>query len=156
MNPRAWLLFGAFLVSPAWSQEFDLRSDSVQKIVRATAATQSVAVHETAEAAATPGPAQKPVAYVPPEKPSQMRELPTRLAPAAKTNPFVSAVIDSVVEDVLGVEPDPAYDFEYEKLKACQQRNADKTAAQRNEACSGGQRAWTIDDQPGFLRPQIR
>lgn len=158
MNARALLLLGALFATTAGSQEpsFDVKSESVRNIVRTTAASQSVALPESSAARVRKEPAEKTVVYVPPEKPPLVRELPVQKPREVKLNPFLSAVIDTVADEALDVEPDPGYEFEYEKLRACQQRNADKTSALRDAECSPGPRAWTVDDQPTIVRPQVR
>jgi hypothetical protein len=93
---------------------------------------------------------------VPPEKPPLVRELSAEKPREVKLNPFLSAVVDKVVDETHGVEPDPGYEFEYEKLRNCQRRNADKTSTERDAACSSGPRAWTVDDQTSIVRPQPR
>jgi hypothetical protein len=158
MNARAFLLVGTLLASTAWSQEpaFDLKSESVRNIVRATAASQSVALPESPAAPVRTEPAKKTVAFVPPEKPPLVRELTAEKPRDVKLNPFLSAVVDTVVDETLGVEPDPGYEFEYEKLRNCQRRNADKTSTERDAVCSSGPRAWTVNDQPTIVRPRLR
>ena len=49
MKSRALLVLAALLAAPAWSQEFDLHSESITKIVRNVAESQSVAVQLSEE-----------------------------------------------------------------------------------------------------------
>ena len=142
MNPRVLLLIGSLLGSAAWAQSpgsFDLSSNAIKEIVHARAAAQSVAVQESQKATTRKETGSKTVVFVPPEKPPRMRNLPTLTPPAPKLSPLLSAVVDIAVDELLNIEPDPVYDFAYEKWRNCQQRNADRTSTQRNEACSGAQ-----------------
>jgi hypothetical protein len=116
MTARALLLFGVMLASPAWSQEtppltarsFDLTSDSVRQIVHDTAAAQSTA----ARAAEEPPKELKPagvVRYVPPVKP-EPAEPPQPRLPSAPLSPFLSAVADILVDEVLHIDEVSSYD----------------------------------------------
>jgi hypothetical protein len=107
MTFRALLLSGALLVSPAWSQEtagFDLRSEAIRDIVRATAATQFRAVEIQAEKAAAPKSAAT-VRFVPPEKPERT-ERAAPAPPAPESNGFLSAMFETVIGTVIEHELD--------------------------------------------------
>jgi hypothetical protein len=110
MTFRALLLFGALLVSPAWSQEtagFDLKSEAIRGIVRATAATQFRALEIQAQKA--PEPKTVTVRFVPPEKP----EIAERAPPARPLPPpsdgFLSAMFDAVIGTVIDHQLDALF-----------------------------------------------
>ena len=118
MKSSVWLL-GVMLVSPAWSQEpvtntpvltplsFDRSSDSIRKIVRDAAATQSVPVQLSEE---TPVKRESDAAfiYVPPAEAPPPVKTPTPRLPVAEpeSNGLLSAVFGMLIDDLLDVEPD--------------------------------------------------
>ena len=118
MNLRAFLVVGALFVLPAWSQEpasqlavltpqsFDRNSESIKKIVRDTAATQTSAVQPPEEKPAKRDPAT--VVYVPPEKlPAPVHEPPRQLPEAkSRSDKFLSAVFETILDEVLDAEDD--------------------------------------------------
>src|SRR4051794_18316656 len=116
MNPRACLIV-ALLASTAWSKEpaavppaltagsFDLRNESLRKIVRDTAATQS-AIVVASEDAPTKSDPSATFKYVPPEEnatpaPVPKTEVPRR-KPSRPSNDFVSALFGIALDSVLG------------------------------------------------------
>ncbi|MEO8064535.1 MAG: hypothetical protein ABI821_17495 [Pseudomonadota bacterium] len=115
MNPRTYLM-AAFLISPVWAQEpaveapvtaapsYDLRGDAVQKIVRDTAATQFADVQVSDKPPVEAKPAE--FVYVPAEKVPAPPSEPFRRLPEAppRSTGFWSAVVDTLVEEALGIE----------------------------------------------------
>lgn len=94
-------LIAALLVSPAWAQEmptFDIKSESVKNIVRATAAAQSRTVR-IVEEKAPKDPAK--IRFVPAEKVAPVERPAPRLPPEPRGDTFLSAFIDSLVEHEL-------------------------------------------------------
>lgn len=140
------MLFGALLVSPAWAQEpadpqtptrlsFDLRSDSLKKIVRDTAATQSATSQPASEAPVRPSP-RAAVVYVPPEKKAKPAEHKVLLpSPVPESGGFLSALVD--------VLPDR----ELDNRVICPSDEDLKTIAQGYEHCPG------VNGRLGFVPP---
>lgn len=140
MRMRACLLI-ALLVSPAWSQEkaatdgpapaahsFDLRNETVRKIVRETAATQFSAVYVTDDATA-PKPAK--TEFVPAASVTEAETTTVRLPePLPPSGGFLSTLIDTILFD------DTFSDRELqEKALGCLSRENVKTAPERVENC---------------------
>ena len=145
MNSRAFLVVGALLVSPAWSQEpapqaavltpqsFDRNSESIKKIVRDAAATQSAPVQLTEEKPAKRDPAT--VIYVPPEKPAPVSEPPRRLPDASpRSDGFLSAVFETILDEVLDIEADDDITSSNEMLR-CRVQKEQKTAPPGIDNC---------------------
>jgi hypothetical protein len=108
MNPRIYLL-AALLVSPAWAQEpasFDLKSESIKKIVHEAASTQFADIQVADKAPVKTEPAA--FKYVPPEKPATPLREPARKLPAKSSRPdgFVSAMFGILVDELVGAEDD--------------------------------------------------
>jgi hypothetical protein len=104
MRLRASLLF-ALLGSSSWAQgTFDLKSDSIQKIVRQTAGTQFSPVQEARSTPVATEPA--PITYVPPEKPpAPAREAPRKLPdPVPPPEDFFSSLVSMLVDELLGID----------------------------------------------------
>jgi hypothetical protein len=107
MKSRALLLIAALLASPSWADEsatrtqvlspesFDRKSDSIRKIVRDFAATQSMPVQLVAERPT----ADSTIEFVPAE-PKHPEPPAPRLpdAPPASDDSFFSAMIGTLVE----------------------------------------------------------
>ena len=86
-------------------QSFDRNSESIKKIVRDTAATQSSAVQPSEEKPAKRDPAT--VVYVQPEKPpAPVRESPRLPDAPSRSDGFLSAVFETILDEVLDVEDD--------------------------------------------------
>ena len=154
MKSRSLLLLGVMLVSPAWSQEpatnapvltpqsFDRSSDSIRKIVRDVAASQSVPVRLSAESPVE----REPVAtfeYVPPEKSPTVKSTPPRLptAPAPASAGPLSAisevVFETLVDTLLDADSDDSSEGQYERWHTCQSRAHLKTTEMGYETCPG-------------------
>jgi hypothetical protein len=144
MNSRALILFGALLASPAWTQEpnFDLSSDSIKKIVRDTAATQSRPIELSEEKPAEREPVET-VRYVPPEKP-----LPPpveRAAPRPVAAPqsdgifsgFLEAVVETLVNEALGDDDDFAPEVPSDRRFRCPAADPLETPEAGSSACPG-------------------
>ena len=109
MNSRMFLLC-ALLSSPAWSQEtptFDLKSDTVTNILRATAATQ-VSTPQVDEIRPSE---KKPatVRYVPPEKGVPVERPKPRIPPMPKAadtilGSLVDVVVETAIDNALGLD----------------------------------------------------
>jgi hypothetical protein len=145
MISRAWMLLAAALVSPAWSQEavaphrvvpesFDLRSESLQKIVRDTVATQFAPARLVEE----PPAKQKPA---PPESitfasastpaPSHQTSALHLPAPARRRDGILSGLIDTLLDH----DEDLDLDGKIAAKSFCLASNADKTSVQRDQSC---------------------
>jgi len=86
-------------------QSFDRSSESIKKIVRDTAATQSAPDQLTEEKPAKRDPST--VVYVPPEKPSApVSEPPRQPDASSRSDGFLSAVFETILDEVLDVEDD--------------------------------------------------
>jgi hypothetical protein len=131
MNSRAVLLMGVALMSPAWAQEpatsapapaprsFDLSNDSIKKIVQATAATQYATVEMNADAPRENEPAflfEQPEKPAPPVKAPAKRRTPAR---ESASEGFVAAVVDILVDELLGVEVSDSLEENYNKTLGC-------------------------------------
>jgi hypothetical protein len=141
MNSRVLLLVGALLASTAWSQQpvtntpphaplvVALSNDSIKKIVRDTAATQSATVQLSNEKPV----ARKPLAnieFVPAVKAPPLK-YPTRLPePAPRSTGFLSALVDTLLD----VDDDPSLGGKYPLWLSCQARD-DLKSAKQQDAC---------------------
>jgi hypothetical protein len=151
MNARAVLLTGLALMSPAWAQEpatsapapaprsFDLSSDSIKKIVHATAATQYAAVQVNAEAPVEREPA---IVFDQPEKPAPpIKAAAKRRAPApareSASEGFLSAVVDILVDELLGVDVTNSLEEEYNKTLGCNEHPDLNTSTPMLLTCPG-------------------
>lgn len=138
MNLRAFFLFGALLASPAWAQQpnFDLHSDYIKKIVRDTAATQYVSVQQAEVKPAEPEPAT--VRYVPPDKslPPAKSAAPRPVA-EPKSNAFLSAVVDILVDEALGIDEDLEEQVHSDSALRCPTRDPLKTTEPGSSTCPG-------------------
>jgi hypothetical protein len=135
MQLRAIVLFGALLAAPAWAQQaapkaFDLNSDSVQQIVRATAATQFRSIEPVKE----PKAAREPLFAL---TEVQAIEAPTLTPPPAPrpVRPQRQGPISALIEVLLGLEPDIEAEARANYLQICQQ--PDRPTAQRYITCPG-------------------
>ena len=132
MNPRALLLIGALLGTPAWADapSFDLKSDAVKQIVRDTAATQFRAVEPVKEVT----PAREPytrIVFLSPKDAARERPPPPRAPPPKPLSPFVSAVIDSLLD----VEPGFAEESRDSFLQLCRSLDPNQSPTQRSPFC---------------------
>lgn len=147
MNSRAYLLV-ALLVSPAWSAEptveapeptvrsFDLRTDAVKKIVRDTAATQfsSLRVSDKPSVEAEPD----EFVYVPPEEPPAPMPEPSRKlpAPAPRSDSFLSAIFETLIEEALGIEGNDPSDVTFANdVLRCRIQKEQKTSPPGVDNC---------------------
>jgi hypothetical protein len=118
MITRSMLLLGVMFASSAWAQEpaadgaapasrsFDLSSDSIKKIVRETAAAQSVAIQSPEEKPVKRVP-DTTVRYVPPDVAQSAKEpVPHRPTAPPESDGPISTLIDTIVDTALGVEDD--------------------------------------------------
>ena len=145
MKSRA-LVMVALLASPAWSQEpapentqpvvqhFDLRSESVQQIVRNTAASQYSNYQVADKAPASAEPAK--FVYVPPEKPpappsEHKVNLPER---SPKSNGLLSSVVDILIDEALDNEQDDGVTSRNEILR-CKVQKEQKTSPPGIDNC---------------------
>ena len=119
MNSRVLLLLGALFAVPAWSQEpvFDLHSDSIKKIVRDTATTQSALVRISNEKPAKSDPIASIDLAPPVAKPPV--KYPTRLPDPAPSTGWFSTLIDTLIDEK------DAYLLHglYDNLLSCQARD---------------------------------
>jgi len=139
MNARALFLFGALLASPVWAQQpsFDLNSDYIKKIVRDTAASQSVPVQLSDEKPAKSEPVAT-VKYVPPEKPlPPAKSAAHRPVAAPQSNSFLSAVIDILVDEALGIDDDIESDVQSDRSLRCPSAEPLKTTEPGSSTCPG-------------------
>jgi hypothetical protein len=133
MNSGVLLLFGAMLASTAWSQQptFDLRSDSIKKIVHDTAATQSALVQLSNEKPVE----RKPIAdieFAPPVAKPPLK-YPTRLPdPAPPSTGFLSTLIDTLLD----VDDDYSMQWQADNWISCQARD-DLKAITQSSTCPG-------------------
>jgi hypothetical protein len=142
MKPHALLLVASLLGSPAWSQEpaprsFDLGSESIRKIVRETAAKQSVALQVSEDATVERMPAVKTVVFVPPEKPPLLKDLPTRRAPppAPRPNGFLDAALNTLVDTVVDTVFDDLVKEHATVWRPCETRADVPTATLNHSMC---------------------
>jgi len=146
MKRHALLLIVALLGSPAWAQEptpptFDLSSESIRKIVHATAVTQSVALQFSQETKAESKPAVKTVVFVPPEKPPLMKDVPSPRAPAPapapalRSNGFLAAAVDTLVGTIVDTVLDDLVQEHATVWRPCQTRADVPTATQNHSMC---------------------
>jgi hypothetical protein len=115
MNPRLLLLV-AWLASPAWSEEpaaelpavtsgsFDLSNDSIRKIVRDSAVTQSALVQVSDEKPVEPE-STSTIKYVPPIKEdAPVKRATPRPAYEPQSQGILSALAEMLVGEALGLE----------------------------------------------------
>jgi len=147
MISRAWILLAAALVSPAWSQEaaavppkvtpqsFDLRSASIQQLVRETAATQYAPTLVVEEEPSQ----QKPASLASMNIESTEDPAPVRSAPATTPAPPPAPrwfkILFGAVEGILEPDEDHEFDARYAAWNACLKENRDKPTDQRNRSC---------------------
>jgi hypothetical protein len=134
MKSCALLLFAALLVSPAWSREpeFDLRSDSIKKIVHDTAATQSALVQLSDEKPVERKPLAK-IEFVPPIA-TPPRKYPTRLPdPAPPSTGFLTTLLDTLLGHD---DEDYSRQGPYDNWLSCQAHDDQKTATQSSNCPS--------------------
>jgi hypothetical protein len=124
-----WLV-GIMLVSPAWSQQpgFDPSSDSIKKIVRDVAATQSATVQLSEE----PPAKREPFTTIEYSKPDEERpplKSPTPRLPTAApaSDGVVSTLVDILLDDD---ELDDSSQGSYNESNSC-------LSKQRYETCPG-------------------
>ena len=128
-------------MAPAWSQEpaaFDLKSDAIKNIVSATAATQFADVQiEDNAPVKTETAAFK---YVSPEKPvAAAPDLPSKPpAQTPRSDSFVSAMFDILVDELLGIEDDDGVTVSNEMLNCRVQRDL-KTLPPGTNVCPGSE-----------------
>ncbi|HTU67413.1 MAG TPA: hypothetical protein VMF52_15805 [Steroidobacteraceae bacterium] len=139
MNLHA-LFVGVLLASPAWCQEpsFDIKSESVRNIVRATAATQSRAIEPIPEANVEHD--TKVIADVVfdeklPEKPAAPQ--PPGFTRARHKHDFLSEVLDTILDDVLDVEPKDLAEARFGTMASCLQGDELKSVEERLSECPG-------------------
>jgi hypothetical protein len=130
---RAWILLAAVLVSPAWSQTFDLHSPSLQKIVRDTAATQFAPVRLVEETPSKRKPPLEAVTFAAAKDSTPIQHAPVLRppAPAPRRDGILSGLIDALLER----DDDLDLDGKYAAKSFCLASNADKTSVQRDQAC---------------------
>lgn len=115
------------------AQSFDLRNESVKKIVHDTAATQFATGQVLKETPAEEQPGPRAVRYVPPEgTPKREPKYPTRLPDAQPSGGILSSLIDTVLED-----DDITYAEKSKQDLACMSRDNMKTTAERVASCPG-------------------
>ena len=113
MNSRVLLLIGALLASSAQAQDpgFDLNSDPIKKIVHDSAASQSQAVRvQVADTKPTEPELVFDIDYVTPvaAPPSKSKIKPPRFVMVPQSGGLLSAVIETVVDEALGVDDEKA------------------------------------------------
>ena len=113
MKSRALFLIGALLASSAWAQEpsFDLKSDAIRKIVHDSAASQSESklILEPEDLR----PLDQPIKTEPPRRTAK----PKRQGPVSA---LIDTVVNTVVDDALGVDENGLPPGGYSKWVACQ------------------------------------
>lgn len=137
MNARPLLMLGALLVSPAWAQEFsfDLHSEPVKNIVRATAATQYAAVQPVKDLQVKREPVMADIFKSDErldEKPALKRAVP-RHAPVRTIQGPVSALVSTLL-DIQNYEL-PGEEFNV--WHACPQAGDPNTAGPGYAMCPG-------------------
>ena len=154
MSARALLLIGAMLVCPAWAQEptFDLNSDSIRKIVRATAATQSVPIQLSAEPVAHREPAAI-LEYVPPIEAAPVKHTaPPRgpPPPPPQSDGFVSFLFNTLVDTLLDAATGESARTQGVVWRACESAGGSKTFTQPAVMCASEGRQ-VIDASPTLV-----
>ena len=146
MKSRALWLLGVLLATSTWSQEsattapaltpasFDRNSDSIKKIVRSIASSQSVPIQLSEEAPAKHEP-DATFKYVPPVDAEPPAKSPTPRLPAA--TPQATGPISSLIETLLDIEPDDGTGRFYNDWLVCQHRDNLKAAPDRYKTCPG-------------------
>ena len=113
MKSRALLVLAALLAAPAWSQEFDLHSESITKIVRNVAESQSVAVQLSEEKPVARDPFADieyvPLTHAPPVQPAAPQPA------ASRSSKFLSALTEILVDEVVDSVLDAATDDSYQE-----------------------------------------
>ena len=153
MNVRVSLMLSALLSSPAWADEhsFDLNSETMKTIVRATAATQYAEVPQVDENAV------KAEANWLDEVTTdlQLREKPPVAPVAAKAAPapykpgFLSALIDTLLD----VEPDRSPEALQNEYMGCLQHDQMKSTTDRSATCPGRIPDWAAADPDHYIPP---
>ena len=141
MASRSILLFVMF-ISAAWAQEpaaneqaatprsFDLGSDSIRKIVRDTAAEQSVPI-QISEGTPANRERETTIKFVPPEVSQPAKEpAPRRPTAPPESDGPLSTLIETLVDTALGVEDDSAVYY-----ATCPATDALNTPAPNYENC---------------------
>lgn len=108
MKSRALLMLAALVAAPTWSQDFNLRSESITKIVRDVAETQSETVQQTEETRVERDPFADidyvPLTHAPPVQPAAPRPAATR------SSKFLSALTEILIDEVVDSLLDAATD----------------------------------------------
>lgn len=150
MINRALLVVGCLLAIPAGSQElatpsllatpqnFDLRAESVQKIVRDTAATQYAAPQLDQSKPVEQPKDEKAVRFVPPEKAPARNtgKLSLPNMPKAIEESLLSHVITSLIDEALGIDQDDPVDSNSISWLGCQSRIDLKRETLGNGSCN--------------------
>jgi len=142
MTSRWFLCLIPMFLTPVWAQEpaanqpaatprsFDLSSEAIKKIVRETAADQSVPI-QISEGTTISRERDTAIRFVPPEKEQPAKEQSPR-RPAAPPEPVgpVSALIEALVDTALGVDHDSTIYY-----SSCPPTDALNTPAPNYENC---------------------
>jgi hypothetical protein len=129
MKFRSKWLVGIALVSSAWSQEpgFDLSSDSIKKIVRDVASTQSSTVQLTEETPVK----REPYTQIEYSPPAEVRPPLKRADPPRPAAPASDGIVSTLVDILLdGDELDDSSQGSYNESNSC-------LSKQRYETCPG-------------------
>jgi hypothetical protein len=131
MNWRIVCLVNALLAAPAWSQQttFDLASESVKRIIRATAATQFGEFRLAEEPPVVRGPAVVDDAGLRIEEKPPPKPVPVK--PASQRQGPVSALIDALLEAESDISATP----EYHEWLRCHLRVTDLNTMQHYGKC---------------------
>jgi hypothetical protein len=134
MTSRAWMLLAVALVSPAWSQSFDLHSPALQKIVHDTAATQFAPARliEAAPPKQKPAPLES-MTFASPKTPALVHNTPVLRAPAPA--PHRDGIVSGLLDAILRPDDDLDFEVKHSAKSFCRASNADKPSVQRDEVC---------------------
>jgi len=153
MKFRSLWLVGIVLVSPAWSQEpaantaltpqsFDRSSDSIKKILRDVAATQSATVQVSEEAPVT----REPYTSIEYSKPAEVRPPLKRPAPTRPAAPASDGIVSTLVDILIDDELDDSSQGSYNESNSC-------LSKQRYETCPGVDHVGKTPVDPSASQP---
>jgi hypothetical protein len=146
MVSRTWLVFAALFASSAWAQDakpsFDLRGDTMKKIVRATAASQAGVIQTLAESPVRHEPAavaSATVKFVTEQTlPAPVRRFatPQTPTPAPPSGGLLGDILNELVEAWLDDGYSSLTPSQYDDLwLSCQQTNDLLSTTDRYLAC---------------------
>jgi hypothetical protein len=157
MNLRVVLLASSLAAVPAWSQEtpaFDLGSAAIRRIVHATAATQYGELPPPEEPVAESK--SYVVRFVPPEKPEKETPPPRPAATPDRHDGPISALVDTLIDDWLGIGPDDPFDVPYDDWLRCPARAEGFSLSELTQVCPGRQSTWGLTEPVGYVPRELR